>query len=66
MECNKCNLEMKKVNFCTGALGSEAFVSHKKKGILEIEKRSTVSCYICVKCGHIEFIADNPDVFKNI
>lgn len=66
MECKKCNIEMKKVKFCTGVVGSQPFLSYKKKGILEIEKISNISCYVCVECGHIEFLADNPKVFKNI
>lgn len=66
MECTKCKNEMKKVTFATGAVSTGAYLWYKKKGIFETEKVSTVSCYVCVECGKIEFIADKPQIFKNI
>ncbi|MBS6509245.1 MAG: hypothetical protein KH369_13665 [Paraclostridium bifermentans] len=66
MECKTCKIEMKKVNFGTGIAAIMPYLWYKKKGILELEKRSSVSCYVCVECGKIEFIADEPQVFKNI
>lgn len=66
MECKTCKIKMKKVNFGTGIAGTSPYLSYKKKGILELEKTSSVSCYVCIECGKIEFIADKPHVFKNI
>ena len=66
MECKKCKNEMKKVNFVTGAFPTQPYLLYKEKGILEMEKRSDVSCYVCVECGKIELIADEPQIFKNI
>ncbi|MGN0546387.1 MAG: hypothetical protein ACI4I3_03560 [Acutalibacteraceae bacterium] len=43
-----------------GAQFVEILLVNKKKGIFESEKRSTVSCYVCPGCGHIELIADHP------
>ncbi len=57
---------MKKVNFGTGIAAVMPYLWYKKKGILEFEKISSVSCYVCVECGKIEFIVDEPQVFKNI
>ncbi|GAA0863905.1 hypothetical protein [Paraclostridium tenue] len=64
MECKKCKIEMKKVNFGTGVYGIKPYIWYKKKGILELEKRSSVSCYVCTECGHIELLADEPKKFK--
>lgn len=66
MECVKCKNEMKKMNFAMQPVSTQPYLWYKKKGILELEKRSSVSCYVCVECGKIEFIADEPHVFKNI
>lgn len=66
MECKKCKNEMKKVTFATGAVPTQPYLWYKKKGIFETEKRSNVSCYVCVECGKIELIADEPQIFKNI
>lgn len=57
---------MKKVNSGTGMVGTMPYLWYKKKGILELEKRSSISCYVCVECGKSEFIADEPQMFKNI
>lgn len=66
MECKTCKIEMKKVNFSTGIVAVKPYLWDNKKGILELEKRSSVSCYVCIECGKIEFIADESQVFKNI
>ena len=66
MECKTCKIEMKKVTFGTGIAATTPYLWYKKKGIFEIEKRSSVSCYVCAECGHIEFLADEPEKFKNI
>lgn len=57
MECKKCKIEMKMVNFRTEPLGVKPYISAKKKGIFKSEKISDILCYVCAKCGHIEFLA---------
>jgi len=41
-------------------VGIGAYLTNKKKGILESEKQSTVTCYVCPECGYIELYADEP------
>lgn len=61
MECLKCKEKMITANLNTGAYGTPViYLSNKKKGILESEKRSNVTCYVCPKCGYVELNADNP------
>ena len=59
MECGRCQAEMFKAKM-VGAQFVEILLVNKKKGVFESEKRSTVSCYVCPGCGHIELIADHP------
>ena len=59
MKCDRCEVEMFKAKM-VGAQFVEILLVNKKKGIFESEKRSTVSCYVCPECGHIELVADNP------
>ena len=59
MQCDRCQEEMFKAKM-VGAQFVEILLVNKKKGVFESEKRSTVSCYVCSKCGHIELIADHP------
>ena len=59
MQCDRCQKEMFKAKM-VGAQFVEILLVNKKKGVFESEKRSTVSCYVCPKCGHIELIADHP------
>lgn len=58
MKCTKCDAEMTKANLTTGM--TPVYLSNKKKGVFEAEKRSSVSCYVCPKCGYIELYADKP------
>lgn len=60
MECLRCKEKMITAKMNTGAYGTPMYLSNKKKGILESEQRSNVTCYVCLKCGHIELNADNP------
>lgn len=60
MKCVRCQAEMFKAKM-VGAQSVEILLVNKKKGIFESEKRSTVSCYVCSGCGHIELIADHPN-----
>ena len=41
------------------AVGTVVYLTNKKNGIFENEKNSTVSCYVCPKCGYVELNADN-------
>ena len=58
MKCNKCETEMIKSKLSTGM--AYVYCCNKKKGALETEKRSSVSCFVCPKCGYIELYADCP------
>ena len=40
-------------------VGTMVYLTNKKKGALETEKNSSISCYVCPKCGYIELNADN-------
>ncbi|CEN21953.1 hypothetical protein [Paraclostridium sordellii] len=64
MECQKCKIEMKIVDFKTVLVGVKPYISARKKGTLKGEKISDVLCYVCATCGHIEFLAENPGEFK--
>ena len=59
MECMRCKVDMFNAKFKTD-VGGNAYLMNKKKGLLESEKRSTVTCYVCPKCGCIELHADEP------
>ncbi len=60
MECMKCKTELFNAKFNSDASGAGAYLTNKKNGILESEKRSSVACYVCPKCGYIELYADEP------
>lgn len=60
MKCDRCAAEMFKAKM-VGAQFVEIQLINKRKGFFESEKRSTVSCYVCSGCGHIELTADHPD-----
>lgn len=59
MKCDRCETEMFKAKM-VGAQFVEILLTNKKKGVFETEKRSTVSCYVCPECGHIELVANDP------
>ncbi len=61
MECLKCKEKMIIAKFNADVVGTVVYLSNKKKGIFESEKRSDVSCYVCPKCGYIEFKANKPE-----
>lgn len=60
MKCDRCESKMFKAKM-VGAQFVEILLVNKKKGIFESEKRSTVSCYVCPECSHIELVADHPN-----
>lgn len=64
MNCIRCEKEMKKVTMSGDISGMPVYLKHKEKGILGAEKTSSVECYVCTKCGHIELIATKPEVFR--
>lgn len=64
MECQKCKIEMKMVDFKAETFGVKPYIRIKKKGSLKGEKISDILCYVCTTCGHIEFLAENPGQFK--
>lgn len=39
------------------------YLSSKKKGLLETEKRSSVYAFVCPKCGQIKLIAQDPSIW---
>ena len=57
---------MKSVKMHGDAMGTPGYLTHKKQGIFEIEKRSFVECFVCAQCGYVELKAVNPEVFKEI
>ena len=62
MNCGKCGAQMQKCTLTNGL--HPLLLTNKKKGWLEPEKRSTVSCYACSECGYIELYADRPQDLK--
>ena len=61
MVCTKCEKEMMIAKLHGDAVGTPVYLSTKKKGIFDNEKRSGVNCYVCPKCGYIELQAINPE-----
>ncbi|MBQ7944975.1 MAG: hypothetical protein IJ326_13060 [Lachnospiraceae bacterium] len=60
MECLRCKEEMFNAKLCGDAYGTGLFLRSKKKGMFEMAKDSTVSCYVCPECGYVELKADEP------
>lgn len=59
MDCLRCKEEMFNAKLKGDAVGTVVYLTNKKDGILETVKSSTVSCYVCPKCGYIELQADD-------
>ena len=59
MDCLRCKEEMFNAKLKGDAVGTVVYLANKKNGIFETEKSSTVSCYVCPKCGYIELHADD-------
>ena len=64
MECIKCKEKMVQANLKGDVYGIGVYVTTKKNGFWDIEKSSSVSCYVCPKCGYLEMYADKPGEFK--
>ena len=60
MNCMRCKEEMIKARLKGDVVGTVVYLTNKKESILDSEKISSVSCYVCPKCGYIELNADNP------
>ena len=45
---------------CGDVSGMSVRLTNKKKGVFETEHISTVSCFVCTKCGYVELKTDNP------
>lgn len=59
MDCLRCKEEMFNAKLKGDVVGTVVYLTNKKDGIFETEKNSTVSCYVCPKCGYIELHADD-------
>ncbi|SMD15269.1 hypothetical protein [Sporomusa malonica] len=57
--CTNCNVEMK--NALLSANGGYVLVEEIKKGFGA--KVCGVVTYVCPKCGHIELVAERPEIF---
>ena len=57
-KCTNCNVEMK--NASLSANDGYALVEEIKKGFNR--KVYGVNTYVCPKCGHIELVADKPEM----
>lgn len=54
MKCIHCETEMTRANFSTiGGIVLET----KTNSIFETPETSAVECYVCSKCGYVEFKA---------
>ena len=62
MDCLRCKEEMIKAKLKGDAVGTVVYLTNKKNGIFENEKNSTVSCYVCPKCGYVELNAANAKI----
>ncbi len=60
MECLRCKEEMFTAKLCGDMYETGIYLKNKKKGIFETAKTSSVTCYVCPKCGYVELKADEP------
>ena len=61
MECLRCKENMFNAKLEGDAVGTVVYLTNKKEGLFETQKNSSVSCYVCPKCGYIELNADNAN-----
>ena len=64
IKCTKCENKMYRSQLGNGVPYLQLYLRNKKKGILEDEHTSSVSCYVCSHCGYIELYADDPKGVK--
>ena len=60
MNCMKCKTEMFSAKLCADTFGMGAYLTNKKKGLLESEKQCAIKCFVCPNCGYVELQADEP------
>ena len=60
MKCLRCETEMFCAKLKGDAPGTGVYLTNKKNGLFEAEKRSAVSCFVCPDCGYVELKADTP------
>lgn len=58
--CVNCKSEMIEVFNTAG--GAPLLLQEKKKGFGA--KCSAVKTFVCPNCGHVEFVAEKPELFK--
>ena len=59
MDCLRCKEELFNAKLKGDVVGTVVYLTNKKYSVFETEKNSTVSCYVCPKCGYIELKADD-------
>jgi len=62
--CPNCNASMKKIRMVGDITGMGVYLVNKEKGLLGMERRSNINTFVCPKCGKLELVAENPDVFS--
>lgn len=58
-ECIRCNIKMNKARF---SAGEYAQVEALQKGLNT--QICLVDTYVCPKCGYIELVAEDPEIFN--
>ncbi|WP_055665465.1 hypothetical protein [Desnuesiella massiliensis] len=58
--CTKCNLKMKPAKIMS--FGASIKIAEKSSKLLD-NKGSSISFYVCPKCGIVEIYADKPENF---
>jgi hypothetical protein len=59
-ECINCKIQMKEAWINTGA--GVLILQQPIKGFKR--KACGVNTYVCSNCGHVEFVAENKELFK--
>ena len=60
MECIKCKNEMTKAKLY---MFGKVQIQSETKSILETPETSNIECYVCNKCGYVEFKATDYKKF---
>lgn len=64
MKCVRCDKNLRKVELSNGF--HPVYVKYTEKGMFGQEYSSPLNAYVCPKCGHMEFIAEKPEVFERV